>query len=1287
MSAIYFDARIDGAQLARDIDQINKNLARITNSVKKEGDEIDDLARRMGASLAGAFSLFAAGGFIKDIARVRGEFQQLEVAFETMLNSKEKADKLMAEVVDFAATTPFELQQVAGGTKQLLAYGVAAEDIIPTLKSLGDVSAGLSVPMERLILNYGQVRTQLKLTGRELRDFQVAGVPIVAELSKNLGVAESKVADMVSAGQIGFKDVEKAFRSMTGEGGRFNDLMDKQAKTITGLASNFADAWNKMMNSIGEENEGIIAGSIKGAMVVVENYEKVLDILKILVVTYGTYKAAVIATAVAKKSEMWIDSIRLIAMYRKEMGLATAAQQAFNTAAKANPYGLIIAGIAGVVTLLTVFAGQTKKTEDYINDLNDAIESIGKQSSVDQLISDYSNLQGKTNKTKEEQAKLNTTIAELSKIFPDAIRGIDEYGNTLGLNKDKVIELNEQLRENARIVTEQSVSEAQEEQNKLIAERKKLLDEVNKGYVTSTVQYQGAAPQQIDVQLEKEGIEWRRKKIEELGKEIGKLGGTIGNTQDKLNQFGSVDKENFKRQYAELFGDVANMTTSQAEETKNQLEKLLQYQFGTEITETIKSQINVLNKQLALPTIQEQIEKTTQQLAKAKKTLDAMRTPGSQSDATKIEGQESTVKELEETLAKLTGTSKKDAAKRAADEKERQKKALESLMEFNDQQLSLERQLQASRIAIMKQGAERQQAEAELDYQTQIDIIKRQQDEYLKVFNAKQGFEPGDKGYISKLPAEELAKFDQLRVDAEQQKNLKIEQINKEAADKVKAIWSEVNDVFLTDTDASLKEIDKYYDDLAKSLKEKDPGADLSDIEKARQYAKTQVVTDAEMQRFNFEEQIEMQRAEMSTQGFNRELRIEQKKLEIAKKYAQLKINSLTKADATKNKQEIEALKEFVKATDEGLKGINKNQSKISETADTYAEELRLVHEITAELLQQFGVNQANAKIINDVLNAILSGNTIQMIGAAVRTIITLFPQTAAEKYANQINRINQALREQQALIDQAKREGSEAQRRKEEILLLKQKLAADEQALIEAEKKKENALGWGDAYEEKKQKVKDLTAAVVEDKLAIEQAEQALNDFLTGGVTQNTIAGVIAEGFQAGKTSVDDFAQYMNDVLLNAVMQIFKAEILGPQIDALSQYTLSALSDKKLTEAEKAEIDRQTKEIANINKQLWDDLTGALKLPEGEKGTDRTGLTGAIKGITEETAGLIAGQFFAMREVNQKQYMTGLEQLDGINQSVTHLAKIEINTRPIARLNEVVELTRETNSILKERL
>ena len=206
------------------------------------------LAAGAGITAIGIAGAAAVGGLIK----LSGEFEQTTIAFTTMLGSGEEAQKLLKELADFASKTPFTITGVEQNAKQLLAMGIEVDDLLPTLKSLGDLSAGLNVPLNRLALNFGQVRIQGKLTGRELRDFAVAGVPLVSELSKNLGVAESKIAEMVSAGDIGFADVEKAFQTMTGEGGKFYDLMDKQSGTFLGKVSNIQDSFIKLARIMGE---------------------------------------------------------------------------------------------------------------------------------------------------------------------------------------------------------------------------------------------------------------------------------------------------------------------------------------------------------------------------------------------------------------------------------------------------------------------------------------------------------------------------------------------------------------------------------------------------------------------------------------------------------------------------------------------------------------------------------------------------------------------------------------------------------------------------------------------------------------------------------------------------------------------------------------------------------------------------------------------------------------------------------------------------------------------------
>jgi len=247
------------------------NTAKSFDKVNKDTTGLNKGFAKMGFALVGIAGSFGYLG--KKMIEAAADFEQTTIAFTTMLGSAEKANTLLRDLAEFAARTPFELKDVEKGAKALLAFGIEETKILPTLKSLGDVSAGLSVPMERLILNFGQVKAQTKLTGRELRDFAIAGVPILDELAKNLNKSKAEILDLVSAGKIGFPEVEAAFKSMSSEGGKFYDLMDKQSKTFLGRISNIKDSWDLFLREQG-------AALLVFAGIAVEKLALILDWLR-----------------------------------------------------------------------------------------------------------------------------------------------------------------------------------------------------------------------------------------------------------------------------------------------------------------------------------------------------------------------------------------------------------------------------------------------------------------------------------------------------------------------------------------------------------------------------------------------------------------------------------------------------------------------------------------------------------------------------------------------------------------------------------------------------------------------------------------------------------------------------------------------------------------------------------------------------------------------------------------------------------------------------------------------
>lgn len=227
----------------------------VINSVKAGVNGLDGRMKSLNNSISGTsvavIGLATAFAGVK-VLKLAGEFEQTQIAFEVMLGSVEKGNKLLNELAVFATKTPFSLKDVEQNSKLLLAVGIEAEKIIPTMRALGDVSAGLNVPLERIALNFGQIKSQGKLTGRELRDFAIAGVPLVAELSKNLRKSSSEIQSMVSAGKIGFNEVSKAFDTMSGSGGKFNNLMGRLNNTFLGQVNELTENFQILGREIGK---------------------------------------------------------------------------------------------------------------------------------------------------------------------------------------------------------------------------------------------------------------------------------------------------------------------------------------------------------------------------------------------------------------------------------------------------------------------------------------------------------------------------------------------------------------------------------------------------------------------------------------------------------------------------------------------------------------------------------------------------------------------------------------------------------------------------------------------------------------------------------------------------------------------------------------------------------------------------------------------------------------------------------------------------------------------------
>lgn len=300
-----FAATLDIKDFNVSADAMNARVKQLSDTTAAKAAEMDQSLLTFAKNGAAYITSYLVGqgmtNLLTSIVQVRGQFQQLEIAFETMLGSKSKAHALMQQMEETAAKTPFDLDSVANGAKQLLAYGESADKVNDTLVRLGNIASGLSLPLNDIVYLYGTTMVQGRLYAADVRQFTGRGIPLVKELAKMYGVTADEINNMVSAGKIGFPDVQKVLNKLTDEGGQFYNLMEKQSKSLTGMISNLGDTWDQVQDHLGEQNQDLFAGAINAAGYFLEHLESILKMVKAVAIAYGSYRAALVLNTIATK--------------------------------------------------------------------------------------------------------------------------------------------------------------------------------------------------------------------------------------------------------------------------------------------------------------------------------------------------------------------------------------------------------------------------------------------------------------------------------------------------------------------------------------------------------------------------------------------------------------------------------------------------------------------------------------------------------------------------------------------------------------------------------------------------------------------------------------------------------------------------------------------------------------------------------------------------------------------------------------------------------------------------
>lgn len=297
MASIKFDITGDNSSVLKAFRGVQDGVSQTARAVEQQGQSIENVFNRIKSVASMAFAGFTAKEIISTLGTVRGEFQQFEIAFETMLGSGQKAKGMISDLANLAASTPFDMKGVVNGAKQLLAYGFAANEITDTMRRLGDVSAGLGLNLQDLAWLYGTTMVQGRLFTRDLMQFTGRGIPLTEELAKQFGVTKDKVSELVTAGKVGFPEVKKAIESLTNEGGKFGGLMEKQSHSITGQISNIQDTIEMAINDLGTQTEGLMNDALDITSKVIDHWKEIGEVILAAASAIGLYKAMAVSIA------------------------------------------------------------------------------------------------------------------------------------------------------------------------------------------------------------------------------------------------------------------------------------------------------------------------------------------------------------------------------------------------------------------------------------------------------------------------------------------------------------------------------------------------------------------------------------------------------------------------------------------------------------------------------------------------------------------------------------------------------------------------------------------------------------------------------------------------------------------------------------------------------------------------------------------------------------------------------------------------------------------------------
>ena len=718
------------------------------------------------AVIGGAGVLKALGS---EMIRVRGEFQSMQTAIETMVG-KDVAGQLIPQIKELAKISPLTMSDMVGAEKMMLGFNIQAEDTIKYLKAISDISMGESSKFNSLTLAFSQMSAAGKLMGQDLNQMINAGFNPLQIISEKTGKSIATLKDEMSKGAVSAEMVQQAFIDATSAGGKFYNMSENASKTINGQLSMMQDALDSVFNELGTKSESVIMDGIQMTTSLIQNYETVGKILAGLVVTYGTYRTAVMLVTAAESKHTLVE----IGLTNARL-LARKAQLALNAAMLTNPYVLLATAVVGLGVAMWALSDSTTSAERALDSYNKKIEKLDtdeedRKRTLEGLVSTInSEVEAETTKLK--------ALKDIEELYPALFRKyVDEKGHIQDLtgfwkayneevvksrtqSKQAIVESLEQQiksaewaynlakKENNRSEMKVQVQRIEDLKNELANARKDVLSEINAQLEVENRQETKETTYQEDLANAKAEWEKAKKGYEALIKDQTATSKQVKEAKDKM--------EVSEKTYKELGGVTGSALTRQENLAKKQKEN----------QEKLDGQLLSLhrqNQQDEVSLMKEGTEKKLKQIdldyQKETDAIKKQRKEWEDAQGGKLTEEQTLVIDLRKELAGKKKDS--DTSKVHEEEVKEYQKLLSSYQDYLTKRKNAEDKFNADRKKLKDGGAS----------DAQINELEYQRDETLKSIDNEFAMrEDSFKAWTDNIANLSLEKLRELLVQAERE--------------------------------------------------------------------------------------------------------------------------------------------------------------------------------------------------------------------------------------------------------------------------------------------------------------------------------------------------------------------------------------------------------------------------------------------------------------------------------------------------------------------------------------